>query len=141
MATSLQRQKSIQRVVFFDGVCNLCNQSVQFLIRQDKNNALMFASLQSDYAASVLTPYPIDHSSMKSFILLDDNKVYTKSSAALKVTSYLGKKWTLMQVFWVIPKFARDTVYDIVAKNRYKWFGKKDACMIPSSDLKVKFLG
>lgn len=127
-------------VIFFDGVCNLCNSSVLFIIKRDKKSYFQFASLQSNYAKKVLPDALTKEDNLSSIILMKDGKVFQKSSAALKIAYKLSGLWPLMIVFMIIPKFIRDWVYDIIAKNRYKWFGKKDQCMIPSPELKIRFL-
>ncbi|MDX1904619.1 MAG: thiol-disulfide oxidoreductase DCC family protein [Thermonemataceae bacterium] len=126
-------------IVLFDGVCNLCNATVQFLIVRDKKDQLRFASLQSEFGQKVLEKYHLPQKDFDSFVLLVGDKVYLRSSAALKVSAYLGVFWKVFQIFWLLPKPFRDWVYNFVAKNRYKWFGKKDECMLPSPQLKAKF--
>jgi len=126
-------------LVLFDGYCNLCNGAVQFILKRDKKAHFYFASLSWPAAEPVL------HSSeelrgVDSIILYDGDRTFTKSSAALKISSHLGGLWPLFNVFWIIPKFIRDPIYDFIARNRYKWFGKKDTCMIPESDVSQRFL-
>lgn len=128
-------------IVLFDGVCNLCNSSVQFFIRNDKKNVLRFASLQSEAGQTLLQKFNLPTNEFNSFVLIVDDQVYLRSSAALKVISYLGGFWKILQIFWIVPRFMRDGVYNTLAKNRYKWFGKKTECMIPTPELKAKFLG
>ncbi|KOY87232.1 hypothetical protein AD998_14690 [bacterium 336/3] len=128
-------------IVLFDGVCNLCNSSVQFFIRNDKKNILRFASLQSEAGQTLLQKFNLPTNEFNSFVLIVNDQVYLRSSAALKVISYLGGFWKIFQVFWIVPRFMRDGVYNTLAKNRYKWFGKKTECMIPTPELKAKFLG
>lgn len=128
-----------QSVIFFDGLCNLCNGAVQFIIERDRGNLYRFASLQSEFAKRELMNFDIDSSQMNSFILLEKGKVYQKSTAALKVAKKLNGLWPLLYGFIIVPAFIRDAVYNYVAKNRYKWFGKKESCWVPTSDLKSKF--
>lgn len=129
------------KVILFDGVCNLCNSTVTFVIKRDKKNQFKFATLQSDIADKLLAYFPEDKSNkLDSIVLLSDGKKYTKSSAALHIAKNLSGAYPLLFVFMIIPKFIRDWVYGIVAKNRYKWFGKKDQCMIPTPELNDKFL-
>ncbi|MFD0940667.1 thiol-disulfide oxidoreductase DCC family protein [Pedobacter boryungensis] len=128
-------------VIFFDGVCNLCNGAVQFTIKRDSNNIFRFASLQSEYAAEKIAPFNITPENLDSFILLEDDKVYQRSTAALRVVKKLGGLWPLLYGFIIIPRFIRDAVYNYIAKNRYKWFGKQESCWVPTPDLKEKFLG
>jgi predicted DCC family thiol-disulfide oxidoreductase YuxK len=124
--------------VFFDGVCNLCSGSVQFIIRHDKCNRFKFASLQSEYAKKELVG--ADLKNVDSIVLKKDEKIFVKSGAALRIASFLGFPINLLMVFIIIPPFIRNFVYDVIARNRYKWFGKKEVCWIPSPDLKSKFL-
>ncbi|MEP0987769.1 DCC1-like thiol-disulfide oxidoreductase family protein [Ekhidna sp.] len=127
-------------VIFFDGVCNLCNASIQFIIKRDKQNRFLFSSLQSDYAKLNLPPSFTEDQNLQSIILKKGNKVAKKSSAVLTIAKALSGVWPILYVFIIIPKFIRDWFYDIIARNRYKWFGKKDHCMIPSPELKSRFI-
>jgi predicted DCC family thiol-disulfide oxidoreductase YuxK len=129
-----------QPIVLFDGVCNLCNGAVQFIIRHDKKNIFMFASLQSEVGRKILEQYNFPLDELNSFILIENNKAYTRSTGALRVAKKLNGLWPLLYGFIIIPKFIRDSIYNWVGRNRYKWFGKKDACMIPTPELKARFL-
>jgi predicted DCC family thiol-disulfide oxidoreductase YuxK len=126
-------------VILFDGVCNLCNASVQYVIKHDKKRLFRFASLQSLFGESILKQYGLPANIFDSFILLIDKKIYTRSTAALLVAKKLNGFIKLSYGFIIVPKFIRDFVYDLIAKNRYKWFGKKDACWIPTPELKNLF--
>src|SRR5699024_2966033 len=127
-------------VVLFDGVCNLCNKSIQFIIKHDEKDKFRFAALQSEIGQEFLKTFQIDRTKTDSIILIDSkNSFHTKSSAALLIAKNL-KKYSWMRVFLHLPRFLRDFVYDVIAKNRYKWFGKKQECMIPTPELKAKFL-
>ncbi len=126
-------------VILFDGVCNLCNKSVQFVIKRDPNALFSFASLQSSFGTAVLEQFDLPADTFNSFILLQDGKLYTRSTGALKVLTQL-KKWKWASMLLIVPKFIRDAVYNLVATNRYKWFGKKDECWIPTPELKARFL-
>lgn len=125
-------------VILFDGVCNLCNTVVQFVIKRDRKNIFRFAPLQSEQANQLLNGNL--KPTMNSFILLDDNVLYTKSTAALRVCRRLGGLWRLMYGFIIVPKAVRDAVYDWIAANRYRWFGRKTECMVPTPDLRSKFI-
>lgn len=127
-------------IVLFDGVCNLCNSAVQFIIRHDKKNTFMFTSLQSDTGKKLLAQYDLPLNELNSFILIENNKAYTRSSGALRVIKKLKGLWPLLYGFIIVPKFIRDGVYNWVGRNRYRWFGKQDACMIPTPQLKARFL-
>ncbi len=125
----------------FDGVCNLCNSSVQFVIKRDKKDLFRYAALQSEVGQKLVNQRHIDTSKVDSIILIEPGVAYyTKSDAALEIAQELGGIWKLTGVFSWIPTSIRNAIYDFVAKNRYKWFGKKDACMIPTPELKAKFL-
>ena len=128
-----------KRVILFDGVCNLCSGSVQFILKRDKEKKFLFASLQSAYGQNILNQFALPTDTFNSFILLEDGKIFTRSTAALKMFSQL-KGWKWVKLFWIVPKFIRDAVYNLIAKNRYKWFGKKDECWIPTPELKARFL-
>lgn len=126
-------------VIFFDGFCNLCNASVNFIIKRDKNAYFRFSSLQGSYASEALPKEYIDTDNLPSLILMD-KKVRIKSTAALTIAKNLRGLWPLLYVFMIIPAFLRHFIYDLVAKNRYKWFGKKEECMIPTPELKDRFI-
>lgn len=131
------KQKSI---LLFDGVCNLCNGAIQFVITRDSKNKFMFASLQSASGQDLLLKFGLNISNFDSFVLVTNEHYYTKSTAALKVAQELGGMWQMLYIFIIVPKFIRDGIYDFVSRNRYKWFGKKDHCMLPTTALKEKFL-
>lgn len=126
-------------VIFFDGVCNLCNASVQFVIRRDARQKFRFASLQSDFAKNVLSQYHISDD-IRTIILLRDNKIYLRSDAVLEISRELNGLWPLIYNFKIIPRFFRDGVYNFISKNRYQWFGRMDACWLPTPDFKSRFL-
>lgn len=127
-------------VILFDGVCNFCNSTVNFVLRQDKENIFLFAPLQSEAAQKILEQYQLSKSNFDSFVFVDGDKIYIKSSAALKVMGKLPWYWQWTQVFWIVPKPLRDWVYNFTSKNRYKWFGKKEECMLPKQEWKHRFL-
>lgn len=117
-------------IVFFDGVCGLCNTMVDFFIRKDKKRRLLFAPMQGSTARGILSDEEI--TLLNSFVLFEGGKKYYKSAAALRIYGKLGGLWPLMKVFIVVPRFIRDSVYNIVAQHRYDWFGKKETCRIPT---------
>jgi len=125
-------------VILFDGVCNLCNGAVKFVIRHDKNAYFKFAPLQSEIASRLVTDKNLSRAN--TFLLLEQGKLYKRSTAALRVCLHLNGAWKLLYGLIIVPGFIRDALYDIVAKNRTRWFGKKDACMIPSDNLRSRFL-
>ncbi|MEO7210467.1 MAG: DCC1-like thiol-disulfide oxidoreductase family protein [Chitinophagaceae bacterium] len=127
-------------VIFFDGVCNLCNASVQFMIRHDKKKLLRYASLQSAIGQHLLKENNLAEKHFDSFILFENQIIYTRSTGALKCAKYLSAPWSWLSIFMYVPRFIRDGVYSRIAKNRYKWFGKKEACWLPSPELKSLFL-
>lgn len=130
-----------KELILFDGVCNLCNSSVQYVIKHDKSDRFLFAPLQSDIGESIIKAYDIDTSKTDSILLYsEDNGLAIKSTAALKIARHLGFPRNVLSVFRIVPVFIRNWVYDIVAKNRYKWYGQRDECMIPTPELKSKFL-
>jgi len=130
-----------KKLILFDGVCNLCNASVLYVIKRDKKNVFVFAPLQSDIGKQIIQEYHLDAAKTDSILLYSETHgLSTKSSAALQIVKYLGFPNNLMSIFFIIPPFIRNWVYDYVAKNRYKWYGKKDQCMVPTSELKAKFL-
>ena len=124
-------------IVFFDGVCNLCQGSVRYLIKQDKKRVLKFASLQGKYAKDFVDQTEIQ--SMQSILFFDGKNLYKKSTAVLKLSSLLGGWHQLLLLGYIMPRFLRDGLYNIVANNRYRWFGKKDQCMLPSKGLENRF--
>jgi predicted DCC family thiol-disulfide oxidoreductase YuxK len=130
-----------KKIILFDGVCNLCNTTVQRVIKADNEDMFRFAALQSDIGKKLTSERGIDTSQVDSIILIDLGVAYyTKSDAALEIGKSLKKYQTISSILSVFPKGLRNLVYDFVARNRYKWYGKQDACMIPTPELKAKFL-
>lgn len=127
-------------IILFDGVCNFCNSSVNKIIRHDKKNRFKFAALQSEIGKKLLKKYPIDSSKIDSIILIENNTAFIKSTAILKISKHMSGLYPLAYGFMIIPAFIRNIVYDFIAKNRYKWWGKKDNCMIPTQEVKSKFI-
>ncbi|TRO66450.1 thiol-disulfide oxidoreductase DCC family protein [Christiangramia sabulilitoris] len=130
-----------KKIVLFDGVCNLCNKAVQRIIKNDKKDVFRFASLQSDLGKKLVAERGMDPEEIDSIILIDPGVAYyKKSTAALEISRELSGGYSLLKNFLFLPEVIRDGIYDIIANNRYKWFGKKDQCMIPTPELKAKFL-
>lgn len=130
-----------KKIILFDGVCNLCNGAIQFIIKRDKKDTFRYAALQSEIGEQLIAERAIDTTKVDSIILIEPGIAYfTKSDAALHIGQGFGGFWKVLVIFTWIPKAFRDVIYDFVAKNRYKWFGRKDACMIPTAELKAKFL-
>ncbi|TVZ51710.1 thiol-disulfide oxidoreductase DCC family protein [Dokdonia sp. Hel_I_53] len=131
---------SAHKIILFDGVCNLCNGAITFVIQRDKADLFRYAPLQSDIGKELALKHEIDQDNVDSIILIANGSAFTKSTAALKIAKHLKGGWPLLSIFLIIPKFIRDGVYDFIARNRYRWFGKMNACMIPTPELKSKFL-
>jgi predicted DCC family thiol-disulfide oxidoreductase YuxK len=131
---------SSKQIILFDGVCNLCNQSVQFVIQRDSSSKFLYTALQSETGQRLLREYHLPVGNVYSVILLKNNKVYQRSSAALEIARGLNGLWPLFYAFIIIPPFIRNAVYDWIARNRYKWFGQRNECMIPTTELKSRFL-
>ena len=128
------------KIILFDGVCNLCNSSVNFIIDRDKKNIFKFAALQSESGQKLLDKFGLNQNDFDSVVLVDENKFYSKSTAALRIVKEFPSLWKALYVFIVIPVPIRNFFYDLIAKNRYRWFGKKDSCRMPSPELKNKFI-
>lgn len=126
--------------VLFDGVCNLCNGTVQFVIKRDRAGIFRFASLQSDYAQTLLRQANLPTDQLYSVIVIEDGIAYQKSDAALRIARHLSGIWRWLYILRVVPKFIRDGLYNFIATNRYRFFGKQDHCMIPTPELKARFV-
>lgn len=130
--------KSDSAIVLFDGVCNFCNNSINFIIKRDKKGYFKFAPLQSEIAQKLVgdktKPMP------ESVILIENGKTYDRSSAALRIAKKLDGLWPLLYIFIILPKRLRDAVYNLIGRNRYKWFGKTEACTIPNPEVRSRFL-
>lgn len=129
-----------KKIILFDGVCNLCNGAVTFIIERDKNDRFRYAALQSDIGKKLTDSYKVDTEEVDSIILVEGESYYTKSSAALRIARHLSGGYPLLYGLMILPPFIRDRMYDVIAKNRYKWFGKRESCMVPTPELKAKFL-
>ncbi|WP_299253539.1 thiol-disulfide oxidoreductase DCC family protein [uncultured Aquimarina sp.] len=130
-----------KKIILFDGVCNLCNGAVNFIIKRDKNDVFRYASLQSKIGQKLAEERGIDTSKLDTILLIEPNTAYYhKSTAALHIARQLSGGYPLLSIFLVFPKFLRDCVYDIISRNRYNWFGKKESCMIPTPKLKALFI-
>ena len=125
-------------VIFFDGVCNFCNSSVQFIIRHDKKKQFLFAPLQSELGQEAIIQFP--GVAPDSVILYNDGKFYSKSDATLRIARMLDGGWKMCYAGIVLPRFIRNAMYDLMAHNRYRWWGRKDSCMIPTPELKTRFI-
>ncbi len=130
-----------KKIVLFDGVCNLCNASVRYVIDRDKKDIFRFASLQSDIGQKILRHIGADSQYTDSIVLYEPGVAYHyKSSAAIEIAKNLGGLFSISTIFKIIPSFLRNPIYDFVARNRYKWYGKQENCPLPTPELQAKFL-
>lgn len=127
-------------IILFDGVCNLCNAAVTFIIKRDSKDHFRFAALQSQVGEHLLKTHSIDPKKLDSIILISKDSAFAKAEAALHIAKKMNGLWPLLYVFNLLPNGLLNPVYDFIAQNRYKWFGKKESCMIPTPALKSKFL-
>lgn len=136
----LYRMGTPEHIVLFDGICNLCNGAVQFLIKRDRKKQLHFAALQSEAGQELLESKRLSTTRFDSFIYFEQGVMYTRSDAALRLGKYLGGMYTPLYYLKVIPRFIRDGIYNFIARNRYRFFGKQLECMVPTPELKRRFL-
>lgn len=129
-----------QPIILFDGVCNFCNSAVNFVIKRNKKTIIQFAPMQTDAGKKLLQRYDLPAEVMQSFVFIEKEKAYTQSTAALKVCRYMNALWPLCYGFIIVPKFIRDGIYNWIGRNRYKWFGVRQECMIPTPEVKERFL-
>ena len=129
-------------ILLFDGICNFCNRWVNFIIRHDKKGKIKFAALQSEAGKKILEAHGLSHliNNFDTFVFIENNKVHTRSSAGVRIAKHLSGGWKLFSIFIIVPAFIRDAVYNWIAKNRYNWWGKRNECMIPSEEMKARFL-
>lgn len=127
-------------IILFDGVCNLCNASVNFVIDRDPDARFRFGALQSDAGRALLSRHAMDDRWLDSIVLVEEEGVYTASDAALRIAVHLKGAWGLMRIFRIVPRPIRDAVYNWIARNRYHWFGKEDACRLPTPELRARFI-
>jgi predicted DCC family thiol-disulfide oxidoreductase YuxK len=137
----LMKETNIPTVmIYFDGVCNLCSGVVQFILKHDRREKFRFASLQGESGQALLAHHKFPQYHFDSFILEEGSEIYTRSTAALKAAKVLGMPWSLLYVFIIVPPFIRDGVYDLISRNRYTWFGKKENCWLPQTRWEKRFL-
>lgn len=129
-----------QPIILFDGICNFCNNSVIFILKRNIKTPIYFAALQSEVGQRLLTEYELPVKEMESIVFIEQGKTYMQSTAALRICRYLRGLWPLCYGFIIVPKFIRDGIYNWIAKNRYKWFGIRQECMIPTPEMKTRFL-
>ncbi|QAU12600.1 thiol-disulfide oxidoreductase DCC family protein [Halorubrum sp. BOL3-1] len=127
-------------IILFDGVCNLCSGFVRFVVPRDTEEKYRFASLQSDVGRALLAEHDLSTDELDSVVLIEDGESYVKSAAIIRIATGLGGRYRLLSPFRYVPRSVRDRVYDFVAEHRYRWFGKKDRCMVPSGDVRSRFL-
>ena len=126
-------------VILFDGVCKFCNRSVNFILRIDRTGRLKMASLQSDYGRRVLEDHGLKSGPLDSMMLLEGTRLTMKSTAVIRISKYLGGAWPLCMMVLIVPRFIRDILYDVIAKNRYRWFGQYDTCPLPDPEFEDRF--
>jgi predicted DCC family thiol-disulfide oxidoreductase YuxK len=130
----------MKSIILFDGVCNFCNGAVQFIIKRDKKNRYSFAALQSDAGRKLLEEYHLPVDNLSTFILIEGGMAYSKSTAGLRIAKHLSGLWAVLYPLIIIPAFLRDILYNFIAKNRYRWYGRMDECMIPTPEIRARFL-
>ena len=132
--------ESLEKIVLYDGVCNFCNSSVKFILKHERSNELKFAALQSDIGREILEEHGEKSTDFDSIILMDEGRLFKKSRAAFRIAKHLKYPYAAFNVIGVLPAFFTDFFYDLVAKNRYKIFGRSDACMLPSPEMRMRFI-
>jgi predicted DCC family thiol-disulfide oxidoreductase YuxK len=129
-----------QPVILFDGICNFCNSAVHFVIKRNASKNIRFAAMQSDAGQQLLQQYNLPKEVMDSFVFIENGSAYQRSTASLKVCRHLRGLWPLCYGLIIVPRVIRDAVYDFIARNRYKWFGRRAECMVPTPEIKQRFL-
>jgi len=127
-------------ILLFDGVCKFCHASIQFVIKRDHRHRFRFCPLQSKRGQRLAKQYGIENSGLTSMILIQNNRTYRKSTAALQIARQLSMPWPLLYLFIIVPPILRDLVYDFIGRHRYRWFGKFDECRIPDNETRERFL-
>ncbi len=133
-------EKQEHPILLFDGICNLCNGFVQFVISRDSRAVFRFAALQSEIGRELAEKAGLPSSSLSTVVLYENNRFYTHSDVGLRVARRLDGLWPAFYIFVVLPKFIRDAIYNWVARHRYRWFGKRESCMVPTPELRSRFL-
>ena len=128
-------------LILFDGVCNLCSALVQFVIRHDRRAKFRFAAIQSEIGREIFQSHGLDPVDLQTFVFISDGKMLLRSDAAIEVVSHFGGAWSLLGIFRFLPRVLRDSIYSFIARNRYRWFGRNDVCMIPTAEIKERFIG
>lgn len=141
LSTRNQNNVAEQSIILFDGVCNLCNGFVNFLIPRDEENRFQFGSLQSDKVKELLKQYHYSSDNISTVLLIENRQLYSQSTAVLRIARKMNGAWPLLYGFMIIPRPIRDFLYNLIARNRYSLFGKKDSCMMPTPEWRAKFIG
>ena len=128
-------------LILFDGVCNLCSALVQFVIRHDPAAKFRFAAIQSEIGGEIFQSHGLDPADLQTFVFIKDGKMFLRSDAAIEVVSRFGGAWRIFRILRFVPRLVRDVIYSTIARNRYRWFGRKEVCMIPTAEIKGRFLG
>ena len=134
------KQMDNPRIIIFDGVCNFCNSSVNFIIKRDHNNLFLFSPMQSQFAQDMISKFGVEGGDLDTFILIKNGECYVRTDAALEIIKDLSGHWYLLSIFKLLPRSIRDFFYRVFAKNRYRLFGRTDTCMVPSQEVADKFL-
>ena len=134
------KQNSSSPIIIYDGVCYLCNRGVHFILKHDRKKIFNFTPFQSSFAKNLLKENNESENIGDTFILIHKGKLYNRADAALKITMLLGGKWKMLYPLYLFPKFIRNGIYNIIARNRYKWFGKADSCMMPTPEIQERFI-
>ena len=135
-----ENKHQLDNVVIFDGVCNLCARSVRFILDHEADQTLRFTPLQSPAGARLMHDLGLDPEDASTFVLIADGKAYVKSDAAIRLSRYFRPAWRPLGIVKIIPRRLRDWAYDLVARKRYRWFGRLDSCMVPTAELKARFI-
>lgn len=133
-------EKTSPALILFDGVCNLCNTWVQWVLKRDKHAQFRFAALQSDTGRQLLMQYSLNPDNIDTVVLIDNNRAYTHSDVALRVASRIGGIWSATAIFYIFPRSFRNIVYNWIARNRYRWFGRQSECWLPRPEWKERFV-
>jgi len=141
MATAEKHENEDRAIVLFDGVCNFCNGSIRFIIARDRNSYFRFAPLQSELARQLLAEHKLQSNSMDSMVVIEGDRVWSRSTASLRIARRLRFPWPLLYyLFIAIPPILRDAIYDAFARRRYRWFGRTDSCPLPPASISARFL-
>jgi len=127
-------------LILFDGVCNLCSALVEFVIRHDPAAKFRFAAIQSQVGREIFQSHGLDAADLQTFVFIAEGKLFLRSDAAIEVVSRFGRAWNICKLFRFVPRAFRNAIYSLIARNRYRWFGRKEVCMVPTPEIKERFL-